>query len=173
MGNQEKILFKVEDLYFSLDYKDWKKCVLTSTDLNMWLKTPEGWKKFPNEQLSVAEVKKAAGDSSVLVIMVGDKGRAFLGGKQPKIYSLYNALLSLLPTKSEATGAIKFTDSKRLVLKALYQGVRRPENIMPLIKREYDEIIEILQEFEREGICTKAGILTEKGSVIMLEEGYK
>lgn len=171
--NQEKVLFKVEDLYFSLDYKDWKKCILTSTDLNMWLKTPEGWKKFPNEHLSVVEVKKAAGDSSVLVVMIGDRGQAFLGGKQPKIYSLYNALLSLLPTASESVGAVKFTDSKRLVLKALYQGVRRPENIMPLIRREYDEIMEILKEFEREGICTGAGMLTEKGKLIMLEEGYR
>jgi hypothetical protein len=170
---EEKLLFKVKDLYFSLNYKDWKKCVLASTDLNVWLRTQDGWIKFPNDKLSIQEVKKASGDSSVLIMYVGDKNKAFLGGKQPIIYSLYNALMSFLPTKADTLGAIKFTDSKRLVLRALYQGVRRPENIMPLVKREYDEIVKILEEFEREGICTKAGILTEKGRLIMMEEGYK
>jgi hypothetical protein len=171
-AEEEKLLFKVEDLYFSLNYQDWKRCVLASTDLNLWLRTKEGWKKFPNEQLSIKEVKKSGGDSSVMIVLVGNN-ETFLGGKQPVIYSLYNALMSFLPTKSDSSGAIKFTDSKRLVLKALYQGVRRPENIMPLVKREYDEIVEILDEFEMEGICTKAGILTEKGRLIMMEEGYK
>lgn len=170
--DSEKLLFKVEDVYFSLNYKDWKKCVLASTDLNVWLRTKEGWIKFPNEELSIKEVKKASGDSSVLIIYVG-KNEAFLGGKQPIIYSLYNALMSFLPTKTDSVGAIKFTDSKRLILRALYQGVRRPENIMPLVKREYDEIVKILDEFIKEGICTKAGILTEKGRLIMVEEGYK
>jgi hypothetical protein len=171
-AEEEKLLFKVEDLYFSLNYRDWKKCVLASTDLNLWLRTKKNWKKFPNEQLSIKEIKKSSGDSSVLIVLLG-KDEAFLGGKQPVIYSLYNALMSFLPTEADSSGAIKFTDSKRLVLKALYQGVRRPENIMPLVKREYDEIVDILDEFQREGICTKAGILTEKGRLIMMEEGYK
>lgn len=171
-AEEEKLLFKVEDLYFSPNYKEWKKCVLASTDLNLWLKTQGGWKKFPNDELSIKEIKKSSGDSSVLIVLLG-KNEAFLGGKQPVIYSLYNALMSYLPTKSDSTGAITFTDSKRLVLKALYQGVRRPENIMPLVKREYDEIVNVLKEFQREGLCTKAGILTEKGRLIMMEEGYK
>lgn len=172
MNSEEKLLFKVEDLYFSVNYKEWKKCVLASTDINLWLRTQGGWKKFPNDMLSIKEVKKSSGDSSVLIVLLGND-QAFLGGKQPVIYSLYNALMSFLPTKTDSTGAIKFTDSKRLVLKALYQGVRRPENIMPLVKREYDEIVRILDEFEREGICSKSGILTEKGRLIMMEEGYK
>jgi hypothetical protein len=172
-AREEKLLFKIKDLYFSINYKEWKKCILASTDLNMWLRTQEGWIKFPNNNLSIQEVKKASGDSSVLIMYVGDNSKAFLGGKQPIIYSLYNALMSFLPTKGDSLGAIRFTDSKRLVLRALNQGVRRPESIMPLVKREYDEIVSILEEFEREGICTKAGILTEKGRLIMMEEGYK
>lgn len=168
----EKVLFKVDNLFFSSNYKDWKKVVLTSTDLNIWLKTPEGWKKFPNDSVSISEVKSAKGNNSILVISINNN-KAYIGGSKPIVYSLYNSLMSHLATSSETTGAIKFTDSKRLVLKALYQGIRRPENIMPLIKREYDEITEIIDEFISEGIATKAGILTEKGKLIMMEEGYR
>ncbi len=172
MPEEEKVLFKVDDLYFSNNYKDWKRVALNSTNLNMWLNDGGSWIKIPNDKSKLVEVKSAAGDSSVLIVAVGSQN-VFLGGKKPVIYALYNTLLSILPTSSQAAGAIKFTDSKRLVLKALYQGIRRPENIMPLIKREYDEIVQILEEFEREGICTKAGILTEKGKLIMIEEGYR
>ncbi|RLF59749.1 MAG: hypothetical protein DRN25_03680 [Thermoplasmata archaeon] len=168
---KEKVLFNVKDLYFSLDYKRWEKAHLTSTDANVWIKCGRGWKKFPNDELRIVQVKSAARNYAVLILM-RDNRNMYLGGKKPTIYTLYNALMSVLPTTSESTG-IKFTDTKRLVLKALYQGVRRPENIMPLINREYDEIVKILEEFQREGICTKAGILTEKGKLIMMEEGYK
>jgi|GEM_PF-3755685 hypothetical protein len=172
MAEQEKLLFKVENVYFSTNFKDWKKIVLASTDLNVWIKTDKGWKKIPNEHVSISEIKDAAGGNSILVMVI-DNTKTFIGGKKPKVYSLYNALMSVLPTASDTVGAIKFTDAKRLVLKALYHGVRRPENIMPLVKRDYDEIVSILEEFKREGICTEAGILTEKGKLIMMEEGYK
>ncbi len=169
---KERVLFRVKNLYLSTDYKNWKKISLTSTDLNVWIKDEKRWIKYPNDELKIVEVKSAKGNNSILVLTT-DGSNIYVGGKKPVIYSLYNALMSVLPTASEATGSIKFTDTKRLVLKALYQGVRRPENIMPLINREYDEIVEILKEFHREGICTKAGVLTEKGKLIMMEEGYK
>jgi len=169
---KERVLFNVKDLYLSTDYKNWKKVSLTSTDVNIWIKDEKGWKKYSNDELKIAQIKSAKGNNAILVL-ARDGINIYIGGKKPTIYSLYNALMSLLPTASESTGSIKFTDTKRLVLKALYQGVRRPENIMPLINREYDEIMKILNEFQREGICTKAGILTEKGKLIMMEEGYK
>lgn len=172
MTEEEKVLFKVDDLYFSTNYKDWKKILLNASNLNIWLKDGDNWIKLPNSASQIVEVKSTTDDSSVLIVTVNSQN-VFLGGKKPAIYALYNSLLSVLPTFSKSAGAIKFTDSKRLVLKALYQGVRRPENIMPLIKREYDEIAQILEEFEREGICTKGGILTEKGKMIMIEEGYR
>ena len=169
---KERVLFSVKNLYLSTDYRNWKKISLTSTDINIWIKDDKGWKKYPNAELKIVQVKSAKGNNSILILTT-DGINIYIGGKKPVIYSLYNALMSVLPTTSETAGSIKFTDTKRLVLKALYQGVRRPENIMPLINREYDEIVEILKEFQREGICTKAGVLTEKGKLVMMEEGYK
>lgn len=172
MPDKEKLLFKVKGVYFSTNFKKWKEVVLASTDLNVYMKTDKGWKKVPNDNISISEVKSAAKGNSIMVMLV-DNTKTFIGGKKPKVYSLYNALMSVVPTSSETAGAIKFTDAKRLVLKSLYHGVRRPENIMPLVKRDYDEIVGILEEFKSEGICTDAGILTEKGKLIMMEEGYK
>ncbi len=173
MAGKEKVLFKFGDVYLSPDYKKWEKIDIVATDQNVWVKGKGGWKKFPHDAVSIVEIKHMADNKSSSLEMDYNQNELFVGGKKDAVYTIYNSLLSLLPTSSKTAGAMKFTSDKRLVLKALAKGVRAPGDIVYLTKLDFDHVEEILEEFKLQEVITNSGMLTEKGKIVMLEEGYR
>ena len=173
MAEKEKVLFKFGDIFFSPDYKKWEKIELVATDKNVWLKHKGGWKKFPHDSVAIVEMKHMADDASSSLEMNYKENELFVGGKKDAVYTIYNSLLSILPTSSKTAGAMKFTSDKRLVLKAIAKGVRTPGDIAYLTKLDFDDIEEIMSEFKLQGVISTSGLLTDKGKLIMLEEGYR
>lgn len=173
MAEKEKVLFKFGDIFFSPDYKRWEKIELVATDKNVWIKDKGGWKKFPHDSVAIVEIKHMLDSASSALEMNYKENELFVGGKKDVVYTIYNSLLSILPTSSKVAGAMKFTTDKRLVLKALAKGVRTPGDIVFLTKLDYDHVETVLEEFKLQGVITNSGTMTDKGKLVMLEEGYR
>lgn len=170
---KEKVLFKFGNLFFSPNKKNWAKVELVATDKQIWIKSGQGWQKFAHDAVSVVEMKPMADNKSSSLELDHKGNDLFVGGSKATIYTVYNQLLSILPSGSKVAKGMKFTNEKRLVLKSLAQGVRVIGDISHLTNIEYEIVQEIFDEFKNSGLITPSGVLTDKGKVVMLEEGYR
>lgn len=170
---KEKVLFKFGNVFFSPNKKNWAKVELIATDKQIWVKSDQGWQKFSHDAISVVEMQPMPDKKSSSLELDHKGNDLFVGGSKATIYTVYNQLLSILPSGSKVSGGMKFTNEKRLVLKALAQGVRVIGDISHITNIEYEDCQTIFEEFTEGGLITPSGVLTDKGKVVMLEEGYR
>ncbi len=152
------VSFRIVDKNLDMGFT-WKDGVLYLTLQNVMLTDGDTWYEIPIKELRDIEAEK---DESISFV-VENMSLNIKGKSAERLLALRHLLLPLIdgsPTGSELTES---------VIKLLLLGIDDLDVQASLLKREPEEIRDVISKAEKEGLI-KSGIVTEKGKAFLTPE---